>query len=261
MRLFKEYIYPRLILDLITFFVPLMAVGIIAARLNIFSFGVWLGIFANYLMLAFAFIYNDVEDADDDAKYQFEPLHILTHLKMNLGLHEQKPGFRRFQNPFSNGMLSKTDGFNLLVSIIVVSVFVSFLVGGFYGFLIALTNLVIGILYSGGVIRFKAYMLLDVLSHCYLLAGVQVLYFFTYAESRVDLFSYLLLVGAMLYSVGGDLWNEYRDFDEDKAAGLKNTASYLGKKNTNLASKILTIGSLLLSASISGYILLSPYIS
>lgn len=255
MKIFKQYIYPRLILDLVTFFIPLMAIGIIAARLDPFSKEVWLGILANYLMLIFAFIYNDIEDSEDDAKYKFEALSMGTHLKMNLGLHEQKAGLRRFQNPFSNGMLTKQDGFNILLSIIFISVIISFFVGGFYGFLLALSNIVMGILYSGGIVRFKAYLMLDILSHCYLLAGVQILYFFAYPQANIDLFSYILLAAAMSYSIGGDLWNEYRDFDEDTRAGLKNTASYLGKSNTNMASKFLTIASLMIALSLSGYLL------
>ncbi len=245
MKLFKQYIYPRLILDLTTFYIPLMIFGIIAARLQFFSVQVLLGLVANYLMIIFAFIYNDVEDVEADAKYIFEPLSFLNHMRMNLAIYEQEKGKRRFQNPFSNGMLTRKDGFNILMTLIITSLVISIFVGGLLGFFIAVSNIIVGVLYSGGMVQFKSMPLIDVLSHCYLLAGVQIIYFMVFQNASVDIYSFILLLSVMGYSIGGDLWNEYRDFDSDQAAGLKNTASILGKKRTLLANKILCAVSLI----------------
>ncbi len=257
MKLWNEYIYPRLVLDLITFYFPLMLIGVIASRLELFSFQVFLGFLVNYILLAFAFIYNDVEDAEADAKYEFERLSFQKHIMMNLGMFEQKKGKRRFQNPFSNGMLTKQDGFNILLSLIIISLILSIFVGGILGFFIAVSNLVVGVLYSGGSMQLKSKFPIDILSHSYLLAGAQIIYFMTFINAEVDAFSIIILLAAMCYSIAGDLWNEYRDFDSDQEAGLKNTAHILGKKKTLIANKVLGYSSMVVIAVTIGYILLS----
>jgi 4-hydroxybenzoate polyprenyltransferase len=63
----------------------------------------------------------------------------------------------------------------------------------------------------------------------------------TYQTATISLWSILVLVGVMVYSIGGDLWNEYRDFEDDQKEGLRNTAAVLGKKRTKLFSKLLPL--------------------
>lgn len=258
MKFFREYIYPRLILDIVTFFVPLMALGVFVARISPLSIEAILGYIANFLMLAFAFVYNDVADAVGDSTSEYQKLSFTQHMRMNLGLFEQEPGKRRFKNPFSFGTVSLETGYSWLLGFIIISSVLSLIVGGVLGVFVALSNIVIGLLYSGGYVRFKAYIFIDVLSHSYLLAGVQILYFMTYQTATISLWSILVLFGVMLYSIGGDLWNEYRDFDEDQKEGLKNTAALLGKKRTKLFSKLLPIlGIVAVTSGIIGQIFLS----
>jgi 4-hydroxybenzoate polyprenyltransferase len=241
MKFFTEYIYPRLILDIVTFFIPLMALGVFVARISPLSIEAILGYIANFLMLAFAFVYNDVADAEGDKASEYQKLSFIQHMRMNLGLFEQESGKRRFKNPFSYGTVSLETGYSWLLSFIIISSVLSLIVGGILGVFVALSNIIIGLLYSGGYIRFKAYPIIDFLSHSYLLAGVQILYFMTYQTATISLWSILVLVGVMVYSIGGDLWNEYRDFEDDQKEGLRNTAAVLGKKRTKLFSKLLPL--------------------
>ena len=172
-----------------------------------------LAILVNYLMYAFAFLYNDIEDRIEDA---------------------QSPG-KRFKNPFGYKTLPLWSGYVTLVVIAVVSLGVSYYIGSNMVAAIAFSNLVAGLIYSMKGLRLKDYLIIDIATHGYLLAGVTMLYFMALPGAIVNTSTWLFLIALCLFSAGGDLLNERRDFEDDRNAGLRNTASFLGKQNTKYA--------------------------
>jgi len=192
-------------------FLPLLIVSLLAARPP-FNEYVIAGSVANFLAYLFAFLYNDIEDRVEDA---------------------QSPR-KRFKNPFGYGVWPLWYGYAVMAVIIVVSLALSYLGGGLLLAGIMASNLAVGLLYSSKPIRLKGLPMMDILSHAYLLAGVTVLYFMYIEGATRDTWTWLLLAGAMLISAAGDARNEYRDYEDDMEAGLKNTARFLGKQNMNL---------------------------
>jgi 4-hydroxybenzoate polyprenyltransferase len=86
-------------------------------------------------------------------------------------------------------------------------------------------------LYSWRPVRLKAWPVTDVVSHSLMLSGLLLLAgYFIYHDSPG--FVWLVAVSATLISVYGQLYNQLRDYEMDKAAGLKNTAIMLGEKHT-----------------------------
>lgn len=243
MKLIKEYILPRLIVDIIFFYAALMLVALLAIQVEFEAKLIW-GFVANYLMLVFAFIINDIEDRDEDRESEYEALTFIQNIKLVTGISvTQSSGKKRFSNPFAKGVLSPQVGRAVLVLLALASLVSSWLFGGYFAVLVAASNLLVGILYSLRSIRLKSVPVFDILSHAYLLAAVQVLFFFTYGGANLNATSYLLLVFVFVQSVSGDLNNEYRDFDEDQAAGIRNTSTLLGKRITYLIGRILYFAS------------------
>jgi 4-hydroxybenzoate polyprenyltransferase len=86
-------------------------------------------------------------------------------------------------------------------------------------------------LYSWKPVRLKALPLLDILSHVLMLSTLLLLApYLVYDESPREV--WLFAASMTLMSAYGQLYNQARDFDADRAAGLHNTASLLGKKVT-----------------------------
>lgn len=176
-----------------------------------FGWRLWLVLAANWLAVGFAFMINDVEDADDDA---------LNPAKLK-------------RNPISCRRLSPKQGY-------FASLVVAFLATAAYAFLgwqalaVGLACLAAGFFYSWRGFRIKTMPMLDMLSHCMMLAGCQFLcgYFaFTPRFNQKWPFPFLCVVCLSLY---GELFNELRDFNGDVKAGLKHTAVLLGKRVTHI---------------------------
>jgi 4-hydroxybenzoate polyprenyltransferase len=174
---------------------------------------------ANLLVVGFAFMYNDVEDAPDDA------------------LDAKKA--RR--NPISAGMISPRIGKAacLFVALLVLGMYA--LLGGM-AFLLGALCLALAFLYSWRVARLKAVPVADLISHSLSLAGLQFLCaYFAYDQGKA--YSWLFFLFVVLISVYGELNNELRDFEVDRKAGIRHTADLLGMRWT----KILMITSLVLA--------------
>ncbi len=171
---------------------------------------------ANILVVGFAFMYNDVEDAADDA----------------LDAHKAK------RNPISAGMISPRIGKAACVV-------VSGLVLGLYALLGGMTLLLgalclaLAFLYSWRVARLKAVPVADLLTHGLSLAGLQFLCAY-FAFDRGKPYSWLFFVFVVLISVYGELNNELRDIEVDRKAGIRHTADLLGVRWT----KVVMVGSL-----------------
>ncbi len=181
---------------------------------------------ANILVVAYAFIINDIEDAPDDA------------------LEES----RRNRNPVSAGRISVQAGYASLVVVAVLTLLL-FALGGPYVLLIGAITLVISHLYSWRRVRLKAWPVTDIVSHSLMLSGLLFLagyFIYDIAPGIV----WFVALGVTLFSSYGQLYNQLRDFDVDKEAGLHNTAIMLGKRGARILMYImvaLAAGSLLLA--------------
>lgn len=176
----------------------------------------WLVLIANLLSVGFAFMINDVEDAPDDA------------------LNQAKIG----RNPVSSGELTATEArvASLLVGFASLAVYA--VLGG-HTLLYGAISLLLGALYSWHGVRLKQTAYLDLLSHCWLLAGLQtVTGFFTFAQ-HVNQQLLFPLAFVLCISLYGELFNEIRDFEGDKAANLRHTAIVLGEKRTHVLMMVL----------------------
>lgn len=175
---------------------------------------------ANWLVVGFAFMINDVEDAPDDA---------LTPSKAA-------------RNPVSAGHLSPR--FATLASFVLAALsFIIYALLGGWTFFFGTLCIIISFFYSWRKIRLKNIAILDFLSHILMLAGLQYLCgYFTITSTLNDIWFYpLLMVGSI--SLYGELFNEMRDLEGDKKAGLRHTAIVFGPTVTKWLMIIsMTIG-------------------
>ena len=162
---------------------------------------------ATFLVVAYAFIINDIEDAPDDA------------------LEES----RRQRNPVSAGRVSLRVGYIALAVVALVTLGL-YALGGSYAFLIGVVTLIISHLYSWRRVRLKAWPITDIVSHSLMLSGLLFLAgYFTYGVTPGVI--WFIFLGVTLFSSYGQLYNQLRDFAVDKEAGLHNTAILLGERN------------------------------
>ena len=204
-----------------TFFVTvttLLGVAAAGGQFGLKFMGVWA---ANWLAVAFAFMINDVEDAEDDA------------------LNPEKV----HRNPVSAGDLAHRTATWASMAVALASAALYFTLG-LWPAILGIISLILGYLYSWRVVRFKNMPFIDLLSHCMMLAGLQFLpgmLAFNTRETFFDwIFPFVFIVCISLY---GELFNELRDLDGDMAAGLNHTASKLGYKRTYwIMMALLSIG-------------------
>jgi len=164
---------------------------------------------ANWLAVAFAFMINDVEDAEDDA---------LTPHKCR-----RNPVAARDLSPFTARLMSfgVAAGSALVYSTL-----------GKTTFLLGMITLLISFLYSWKPVRLKNIAFVDFFTHGFMLSGLQFLtgYFaFDPAPFVHWIFPFLFIFCISCY---GEMFNEMRDLDGDLKAGLKHTAAVLGPKVT-----------------------------
>jgi 4-hydroxybenzoate polyprenyltransferase len=185
-----------------------------------FGWRLWVVLVANWLVVGFAFMINDVEDAEDDA---------LNPAKLN-------------RNPISCKRLSPKHGY-MASSVVALISAAAYAFLGWQVFTIGLACLITGFFYSWHGFRIKTMPFLDMLSHCMMLAGFQFLcgYFsFSSHFNQLWLFPFLFVVCISLY---GELFNELRDYEGDLKAGLKHTAAFLGERVTHILMMVfLAVG-------------------
>ncbi|HEY3289777.1 MAG TPA: UbiA family prenyltransferase [Anaerolineae bacterium] len=173
---------------------------------------------ANILVVGFAFMYNDVEDAPDDA------------------MDAQKA----LRNPISAGIISPRMG---KLACLAVSAILLGLYGllGLLPFLLGAFCLALAFLYSWRVARLKSVPVADLISHSLSLAGLQFLCaYFAYDAGKP--YSWLLFLSVVFASVYGELNNELRDIVVDKKAGIRHTADLIGIKWTKVLMLASVIG-------------------
>jgi 4-hydroxybenzoate polyprenyltransferase len=177
---------------------------------------------ANFLSVCYAFMINDIEDAELDA------------------LH---PG-KRLRNPISSGELRRLWAHTASGSAAFLTLALGVLLGG-WALLLLAAGLVLGWAYSYQQLRLKALPIADLISHTLMLAGIQFLVgYFTYASGSWSIWP--ALASFMLFSAYGELYNELHDLETDRAAGLRTTAVVLGSVLTRALMYIFLAGSLVL---------------
>jgi len=160
---------------------------------------------ANELAVAFAFMINDVEDAADDA------------------LDEAKA--RR--NPVSAGLISRpiAYGASFLAAALAAALYALL---GRWPLIVGATCLLLAFLYSWRPVRLKAIPVADLVSHALMLAGLQfAAAYVTFNLTPGPRFFWPLAM-ALAISAYGELFNELRDLEGDRKAGVTHTASLLG---------------------------------
>lgn len=176
-----------------------------AAGQGTFGWPLIIVLFANLLAVGFAFMINDVEDAPDDA---------LTSEKAH-------------RNPIAAGDLSPRSGrlLSFLAAVVAAGLYASL---GLGPFIAGLASLVLAYLYSWRTIRLKAIPVADLISHAAMLAGLQFAAAYLVFEGDASwqwLFPLTMVVSISLY---GQLFNELRDYEVDRQAGVTHTASLIG---------------------------------
>lgn len=186
-----------------------------------FGWKLFIIIAANLLVVSFAFMINDVEDADDDA---------VNPAKVN-------------RNPVSAGRLSSTLGYLVSFGAAILA-FILFLYLGGLPLYLGLMSLILSFLYSWKMIRLKALPFVDMICHCLMLAGLQYLIGFTAFSPQLTgyqwFWPFLCVTSISIY---GELHNEIRDLKYDKKVGLTHTAGVLGRRKTFLLlTMFLSVG-------------------
>jgi 4-hydroxybenzoate polyprenyltransferase len=162
---------------------------------------------ANWLAVGFAFMVNDVEDAPDDA---------LTPAKAR-------------RNPVSSGEISP--GFARLLSFTVAGVAVILYAALGPGPLITgLACIILSYFYSARPVRLKSAPVADLASHALILAGLQFAAAYLVFDGGTLLQWLSPLIVVLAISLYGQLFNQLRDFDGDRQAGVTHTASLVGRR-------------------------------
>jgi 4-hydroxybenzoate polyprenyltransferase len=202
----------------------------VASSRGVFGIRMITVLVANWLAVAFMFMINDVEDAPDDA--------LCPH--------------KAARNPIVSGMLSNRSGWWASALVAVLAGFLFLLLGlgpALWGWI----GLLLGYIYSWKKIRLKNFPVVDVLCHSMMLAGCQFLAAFCTFSPGVYWWWPIPFCMAVSISMYGELFNELRDFQKDREAGLTHTALLLGyRPTTALMYFLLTIGVLAAIISLIG---------
>lgn len=163
---------------------------------------------ANLLAFSFAFMINDIEDAQDDA---MDPKKAL-------------------RNPISARILTPRRAYLYTLLAAGASLLISVLLGKLV-FLFSCINLLLGFLYSWKVVRLKSLPVVDLISHALFLGTLQLLAATLISGQTPQLiFIIWIAITVFITSIIGDLDNELRDFEVDKKAKLVNTVQLLKLK-------------------------------
>ncbi|NDJ75581.1 MAG: prenyltransferase [Chloroflexi bacterium] len=199
----------------VVFTVPLTLLGInLALEHSHTSAGnVWRGVvvlLANTLAVTFAFMINEAEDAADDARAPERVQH----------------------NAVASGILTVREGW---IAALVVGglALLGYVMLGSVVLATGALTVVLALLYSWHRVRLKALPVVDVVSHALMLSALLFLAgYAAFARSLAE--SWLIALGVGLVSAYGQFYNQVRDYAADRAAGLHNTASFLGLRRTRL---------------------------
>ncbi len=219
--------------EYVPFVIPLTILGaLLAARPNniLLDWRLVVVTAANILAVAYAFMINDIEDAPDDAR---DP-------------------DRAARNPITMGEIGVRFGYAACRAVAAITLLL-YALGGFWALIIGIATLLLSHLYSWRPVRLKAWPITDIVSHSLMLSGLLMLAgYFTYHHAPGIV--WFVAAAVTLISVYGQLYNQLRDYDMDKAAGLYNTAIVLGEHNTRIAmyAAVALAGVCFLAAIVQG---------
>ena len=163
---------------------------------------------ANILAVTFAFMVNDIEDAQDDAR---DP-------------------DRGAQNAVASGVITPRTGWIASGGVGALAL-ILFAAVNTPTLLVGIATLLLSWFYSWRVVRLKARPGIDVIAHLLMLSSLLFLAgYFTYSRDPGAAWWVAASVGFI--SAYGQLYNQLRDYDMDQAAGLRNTANILGLRIT-----------------------------
>jgi 4-hydroxybenzoate polyprenyltransferase len=162
---------------------------------------------ADILAVTFAFMVNDIEDAPDDAR-------------------DVERGAR---NAVVSAAISRRDGWR--ASAVVGGVALAlFAWVGWAALAVGALTVSLGFLYSWRGVRLKAVPVLDVLAHLLMLSVLLFVAGYVTYDHLPGNIIWLVAASAGLLSAYGQVYNQLRDYEMDRAAGLRNTASVLGRQ-------------------------------
>lgn len=174
---------------------------------------------ANFFNYAFAFMINDIEDAEDDAKCE---------IKIK-------------RNPVAGKIISVRKAYTVswIVAISSLLLYLSF---GKLVFLYGLLGILLGFLYSWKKVRLKSKPFIDIISHGLFLGTLNFIAAAMVGEELPSLMP-ILWFGLIFFTFSalGDINNELRDLKVDTEVGLKNTASIFGGRILGGVLKYLTV--------------------
>lgn len=201
--------------ELYDFNITLTLFGAIFAQ-GLFDYKFILVFLANFFCLCHAFMFNDVEDAEEDA---------------------QNPKKLK-RNPIANKSLTKNEGFFYSIIFLVVAfalfLILSILTGNLGIIIIGSILLLSNILYSYRKIRLKAMPIIDIITHMFMLSSGPFLTAYYVYRGNLDLDGFIMFVIFNILSGYGQLENETRDYETDVKTNIRTTAVVLGLKFANI---------------------------
>jgi 4-hydroxybenzoate polyprenyltransferase len=208
--------------EIYDFNITLTLFGAIVAQ-GAFDLKFILILIANFFCLCHAFMFNDIEDAEEDA---------------------QNPKKLK-RNPIANKSLSKKEGYFYSTITLIIAAVIFVVLGSMtnnigviiVGFLLLISNIV----YSYRKIRFKAIPIIDVITHMFMLSSGPFLTAFYVYKNEMDLNGFILFLIFSGISAYGQLENETRDYETDVKTNVRTTAVVLGLKIANII-KFLFLG-------------------
>lgn len=168
---------------------------------------IFVALIANLLAVAFSFMFNDIEDAEDDI----------------LDPHKAK------RNPITASLIKPKAAYVVCLLTAAVSIILyAFL--GLLPFIFGLASIILSFCYSWKPVRLKSKPIIDVLAHGLQLGTLQ---FLSAASIKLlPLFSAAWL-SFLIFALSAiaDINNEVRDYKTDQAVGLRNTLSIINLRS------------------------------
>ena len=199
---------------------------------NLFSYKTIVVFLANVFLTAFIYVFNDVEDAEDD-------------------YHDLK---KRERNPIANGELTKKQGYLISFSFLFIGLSLLFTIS-YLVFLVGFALVSVGLAYSWKPMRLKSIPIIDIVSHAIALGVLQLsTTYLAFRSFNLQFISLLMII--MPFSMGVDILQELRDFKIDKKTKINNIVQKFGKfdprKLLVVLSIIIITGFLIYSSTLDG---------
>jgi 4-hydroxybenzoate polyprenyltransferase len=154
---------------------------------------------ANLCLTAFGYIYNDLEDADDD-------------------YNDPK---KRKRNPISSGEITKNQSIFVNLVLLSLGLYLLNLINSFV-FVLGIIYAFVGFVYSWKTLRLKSKPILDLISHMLFLGVLQFLTtYVAFRELDLSIAPFLMII--IPISVMNEILHELEDYEIDRDTMIKNT--------------------------------------